>query len=293
MSAPHLDIALHRAGGGEPLVLLHGIGHRWQAWRPVLDRLAEHHDVLAVDLPGFGASPLPPDPPTMAGTVASIAGFLAAELAERPPAGGLSAAELAERPPAGGLSASLGIRRPHVAGNSLGGAIALELAAAGQAASVTALSPAGFATGWERRWALGVLRTHRLTARVPEPVLRHAARSPRLRALCWGMIVGRPELLDPEEAAADARALRDGPGFPSVARAARGYRCACVPPVPVTVAWGTRDRILLPRQARRARALLPDARHVALPGCGHVPMSDAPDLVARLILETTGALRVH
>jgi pimeloyl-ACP methyl ester carboxylesterase len=263
MSAPHVDIALRRAGSGEPLVLLHGIGHRWQAWQPVLDRLAEHHDVLAVDLPGFGCSPLPPDPPTMAGTVASIAGFLA----------------------------SLDIWRPHVAGNSLGGAIALELAAAGQAASVTALSPAGFASGWESRWALGVLRTHRFTARVPEPVLRHAARSPRLRALCWGMIVGRPELLDPEEAAADARALRDGPGFPSVARAARGYRFACVPPVPVTVAWGTRDRILLPRQARRARTLLPDARHVALPGCGHVPMGDAPDLVARLILETTGAIR--
>jgi pimeloyl-ACP methyl ester carboxylesterase len=263
MSAPRPDLALHRTGSGEPLVLLHGIGHRWQAWQPVLDLLAPYHDVLAVDLPGFGASPPAPQAPTMTGTVASVAGFLA----------------------------SLGIRRPHLAGNSLGGAIALELAAAGHAASVTALSPAGFATGWERRWALGVLRTHRFTARVPEPVLRHAARSPRLRALCWGMIVGRPDLLDPEEAAADARALRDGPGFPSVARAARGYRLACVPPVPVTVAWGTRDRILLPRQAERARALLPDARHVALPGCGHVPMGDAPGLVARTILETTGAMR--
>ena len=34
-------------GGGTPLVLLHGIGHRWQAWEPVLDRLALHHDVIA------------------------------------------------------------------------------------------------------------------------------------------------------------------------------------------------------------------------------------------------------
>jgi pimeloyl-ACP methyl ester carboxylesterase len=46
-----------RWGSGPPLVLLHGIGHRLQAWDPVLDRLAAAHDVIAVDLPGFGKSP--------------------------------------------------------------------------------------------------------------------------------------------------------------------------------------------------------------------------------------------
>jgi pimeloyl-ACP methyl ester carboxylesterase len=55
--------------------------------------------------------------------------------------------------------------------------------------------------------------------------------------------------------------------------------------VPVTIAWGARDRILPVRQARVAQRLLPDARHVVLPGCGHVPMSDAPHLVARILLE--------
>ncbi|GIH16503.1 alpha/beta fold hydrolase [Rugosimonospora africana] len=255
-------IASHRVGTGEPLLLLHGIGHRWQAWQPVLDRLAEHHDVLAVDLPGFGASALPDGPVGMRDTVARLHAFVT----------------------------GLGVERPHVAGNSLGGAIALELAAAGLAASVTALSPAGFATPWEVRWALGTLRMHRFTARVPDPVLHRVARSPRLRMLAFGMIVARPGLLDPDVAVADARALRDCPGFPPVARAARGYRFTGDPEVPVTVAWGVKDRILFPRQANRARRGLPGARHLALPGCGHVPMSDAPDLVARIILETTGAL---
>lgn len=258
-------ISLYRAGDGQPLVLLHGIGHRWQAWQPVIGRLAAYHEVIAVDLPGFGGSPLPSGTvATMAGTVASIVELLV----------------------------GLGVARPHVAGNSLGGAIALELAAAGHAASATALSPAGFASGWETLWALSVLRTHRLGARVPDGVLRRAAGTARLRALGWGMIVGRPDLLEPERAVADARALRDGPGFVPVARAARGYRFGGTPPVPVTVAWGTRDRVLLPRQATRAREVLPGARHVALPGCGHVPMGDDPDLVARTILETTGALAV-
>jgi pimeloyl-ACP methyl ester carboxylesterase len=54
--------------------------------------------------------------------------------------------------------------------------------------------------------------------------------------------------------------------------------------VPVTIGWGTRDRLLIPRQAERARAMLPRARHVPLPGCGHIPMSDDPDGVAALLL---------
>jgi len=55
------DVVVERRGTGTPLVLLHGIGHRWQAWQPVLDPLAERHDVIAIDLPGFGGSPTLPD----------------------------------------------------------------------------------------------------------------------------------------------------------------------------------------------------------------------------------------
>jgi pimeloyl-ACP methyl ester carboxylesterase len=43
----------YRAGAGEPLVLLHGIGRHWQMWEPVLPLLTARHDVIAVDLPGF------------------------------------------------------------------------------------------------------------------------------------------------------------------------------------------------------------------------------------------------
>ena len=100
----------------------------------------------------------------------------------------------------------------------------------------------------------------------------------------------QPGRLDLDRLVGDAIALRDGAGFRAVARSANRYAFQGRPSVPVTVAWGTRDRILRPRQADRARERLPDARHVPLPGCGHVPMSDAPDLVARLILQTTGAV---
>jgi pimeloyl-ACP methyl ester carboxylesterase len=181
------------------------------------------------------------------------------------------------------------IDRPHVAGNSLGGAIALELAAAGLAASVTALSPAGFFTRAQRCRSLVVLWTLRATTFLPAPALRFALRSRTLRAMSFAPLLARPSRLRPERAAGDAIAMRRGRGFRPAARATRDYRFTAEPAVPVTIAWGDKDRILPPSQAVRARARLPRAQHVALPGCGHVPMSDDPDLVASTILATTRA----
>lgn len=256
-------VGYDRRGAGEPLVLLHGIGHHRGAWLPVLDRLAAAHDVIALDLPGFGESPAPATPlADMAALVAQVAAFFDA----------------------------LGLARPHVVGNSLGGAIALELAAAGRAASVTALSPAGFCTPREVRWALRVLGTHRLVARLPEPLLRRAIRVAAVRSAAYAMIVARPRRLAAETALADALAMARAPAFRAVARAGRRYAFHGQPSVPVTIAWGDRDRILPYRQAALARERLPAARHVALPGCGHVPMHDDPELVAEVILATARTL---
>jgi pimeloyl-ACP methyl ester carboxylesterase len=54
--------------------------------------------------------------------------------------------------------------------------------------------------------------------------------------------------------------------------------------VPLTIAWGDRDRVTPPAQARRAARLIPGARHVTLTSCGHVPMFDDPQQVAQAIL---------
>ncbi|HKT05184.1 MAG TPA: alpha/beta fold hydrolase [Rugosimonospora sp.] len=258
-----MDIHHDRRGTGEPLVLIHGIGHRWQAWEPVLDRLAEHHEVIAIDLPGFGRSPAPPrgTPRDMPHTVAVLAEFIA----------------------------SSGLGTPHVAGNSLGGGIALELASAGLVRSATALAPAGFFSQADRLRALAILSALRAGTFLPAPVIYRAMRVGAVRAAMLAPIVARPRLLDPERAAGDALALRSR-SFHPVAWAGRTYQFTGAPAVPVTVAWGSRDRILPPRQARLARVRLPRARHETLVGCGHVPMSDAPDRVAELILQTTGAL---
>jgi pimeloyl-ACP methyl ester carboxylesterase len=135
------SINYSREGTGPPLVLLHGIGHHWQAWRPVIDLLAGEFDVIACDSPGFGASAsLPPSiEPTIPAYVDAFEWFFV----------------------------ELGLERPHVAGNSMGGAIALELARRRAVRSACAFSPAGFWTPAERRFcqlSLGAL------AAVPVPV---------------------------------------------------------------------------------------------------------------------------
>lgn len=261
-----IEYVYERRGDGEPLVLLHGIGHRWQAWEPVLDRLAEHHDVIALDLPGFGASPaLPPG-----------------ESYDMPNA----VRRLTE------LFAELDISRPHLAGNSLGGALTLELAARGQARSATAFAPAGFWTARDRAWALRVLTLVRGVGRAPEPVRRLMVGTRAARVISGSVLFGKPSHTDAQVLLGDLASMVASTGFDRVAESGRDYFFAApAPTVPTTVAWGTRDRILWPRQARKAAELLTGARHVSLPGCGHVPMNDDPDLVATTILETCARAR--
>ncbi len=259
---PHTVTLSHtRAGRGEPLLLLHGIGHHRQAWDPVVDILATEREVIAVDLPGFGASPalpggLPHDLPTMNAAL-------------------------------GALCAELEIGRPHVAGNSLGGLLALEMGRAGLARSVTALSPAGFWTQAERRYAFGVLITmRRLAERMPLPLVERLARSAAGRAALTSTIYARPGRRAPEAVVAETLALAGAPAFAETLRAGTTVRFTDdVPGIPVTVAWGAKDRLLIPRQGVRAKQMIPRARLVRLPGCGHVPMNDDPALVARVLLD--------
>ncbi len=185
-----------------------------------------------------------------------------------------------------GLLDELGLDRPHVAGNSLGGRLALEAGAAGRAASVTALSPAGF---WSSDRELGYARTvfgvMQVFGRLLLPYAPVLARSTAGRALLYSAIVARPSRLSPEQAAGDVA------GFVAAAPALNAVLagitvCTAIIPdrVPVTVAWGTRDRLLPQRQVLVARARLPAARILPLPGCGHVPMTDDPGLVADVLL---------
>jgi pimeloyl-ACP methyl ester carboxylesterase len=263
--SPHgprtVTLSYARVGSGEPLLLLHGIGHHRQAWDPVVHLLAAERDVIAVDLPGFGVSPALPDGlrhdlPTMNAAL-------------------------------GALCEALEVERPHVAGNSLGGLLALELGREKLVRSVTALSPAGFWTRAERRYAFIVLRSMRgIARRVPLPLVEGLSRTAAGRTVLTSTIYARPGRRSPDAVVAETLALAQATGFEETLRAGVDLKFTDdIPGVPVTVAWGTQDRLLLRRQGVRARQVIPRARLVRLPGCGHVPMNDDPALVARVILD--------
>jgi pimeloyl-ACP methyl ester carboxylesterase len=258
-----MRLSHQRRGSGPPLVLIHGIGSQWQVWVPVLDSLARERDVIALDLPGFGESlPLLGQAPSVPGLARSVARLLS----------------------------ELGVERPHVAGNSLGGAVALELGRMGAARSVCALSPAGFAKGWEVPYAITSLRITRALARALAPVAGALARSARIRRAFLSQMIRHPERVPPAECADGTRNLGRSPGFRATLGAVRDWSelDAGPPIVPTTIAWGKNDRLLLYRpQSARARAALPAARHVTLTGCGHVPTWDDPEQVQRVLLDAS------
>lgn len=257
--------AIHyeRSGHGEPLLLLHGIGSGLRVWDPVLPWLTPSHDVIAVDLPGHGESSLLDD--GMSPDAASFARVLVDFMDE------------------------LGIETAHLAGNSLGGWTALELAKLGRARSVVCLSPAGL---WRRQtpyYDVVLFRVTRWLARTLLPIAPAFLASPVGRTLFMAHLFGRPWSLPPSAALEVVQTFVHAPGFESTFRATRRERFAGGRQIqaPVTVAWGTRDRVLLPGLARVRAELPPQTRWLTLPGCGHVPTYDDPRLVARTILRTT------
>jgi pimeloyl-ACP methyl ester carboxylesterase len=243
-------------------VLLHGLGHHRRAWDPVLPTLTKMRDVVTVDLPGHGDSP--PLPP---GTVPDLRALLDALLQ---------------------FFTEHGIDRPHVAGNSMGGRLALELAREGHVRSATALAPAGFwKNDLEYAYTRFMLRGIHQIGRTLRPAAPAITRSVLGRSLAFASVRGRPWLLNPQQALHDARALQACAHFHATLAGGTAYEPGPQPGpgVPITIAWGTRDLILPYWQARRARAMLPWARHERLPRCGHVPILDAPRRIATILLE--------
>ncbi len=255
-------LAHERIGEGPPLLLVHGLGHRRQAWYPVVDLLAPHREVILVDLPGHGQSP------AFAPRGRAAKDYLRDELET--------------------FHVELGLDRPHIAGNSLGGLIALEAAVDGRASSVTALSPAGF---WEDEQDFAyierIFRTVVVAAGYSQHVAPLLARTGAGRALMMSWAMAHPSRLSAEAAIGDLRSmLRARPALKNLLGQAYSFDPDGIPDdVRVTIAWGKRDYVLRTYQAGRARQLMPEASHVWLRGCGHVPMSDRPRLIANVLLE--------
>jgi pimeloyl-ACP methyl ester carboxylesterase len=256
-----VSLVFDRAGTGSPLVLIHGLGHRRQGWDAVLPLLTPHREVITLDLPGHG------DSPPLRADGKNAVSVMADEVAD--------------------LLGSLGLDRPHIGGNSLGGALALVLASRGLAASATALSPAGFPNhGYQMVYTRAFFEFALLSGKVLRPVVPALSRSAAGRAALFGLVVARPARLTASQVVADMAGLaKASPAVHAVFTSFEPFADGIADDIPVTIAWGAKDRVLSPANARMARSRLPSARFVSLDGCGHVPMTDDPDLVAKILLD--------
>lgn len=245
-----------RAGSGPPLVLIHGLGGALATWEPVLERLAPYRDVIAVDMPGFGGSDLlPPGTP-----------YSAVEM------GRAITAHLG----------ALGVERAHLAGNSLGAWVALEMAADGNGASVCGISPAGL---WRKPLGPGSYDARRAGKRL-RPLVLAALRTRRGREAVLRSTVARPQNLSAAEAVRWVSGWLDAPAYDAANECMRTlvFERRDDVTVPVTIAWGDRDRLTGPPRPERMPA---HARYLLKEGWGHTPTADDPDGVARLLLEAS------
>jgi len=246
-------------GSGPPLLFVHGLGGCWQNWLENLPDLARDHRVIAVDLPGFGASAMP------AGDV-SVAGY----------------ARTLEV-----LCDALSVDAATVVGNSLGGFVAAELALASpqRVERLVLVSAAGLHIAELRLTrvleALDLTRLDRVVGVYGRWVAAHSgavARRTRLRRLLFAGVARHPEVVPWPLVAEQAQGF-GRPGFMPALRAIATYplrhrlaQIAC----PTLIVWGEKDRLVPVRDASAFEQLIPGSRKIVYPDTGHIPMLERP-----------------
>lgn len=263
MSAPPINV--ERRGSGPPLLLVHGLGASWPSWSPVLAGLAEHREVLALDLPGFGDSPPLPSETTVATLTDAVSDYIGAE----------------------------GLAGIDTVGSSMGARIVLELTRRGVGGDTVALDPGGFWSPGELRYFSTSLRASIALVLRLQPAMPALTGNAAGRTLLLAQFSAAPWRL-PEDVAlhemrsfAAARALHETLGALVNGPLQEGAPLGTTPGR-VTIGWGRQDRVTLPRQAARAQRLFPDARLHWFEHCGHFPVWDQPRETTDLILAMTG-----
>jgi pimeloyl-ACP methyl ester carboxylesterase len=240
-------------GDGPPLLFVHGLSGCWQNWLENLPHFARSHRVVAVDLPGFGASPMPREEISIPG----YARFLE------------------------GVCDALSIDAAAVVGNSMGGYVAAELAIASPQRVERLMLAAAAGITAEHLHRDRIMAGARMVAAVAtRTAARHEwfARRPGLRRMALQFVVRHPDRLSVPL----AHELMEGAGKPGFVPAMQAIvahsiserlpRIAC----PTYVVWGEDDRVIPVRDAKRFGELIPDARVEVWPDTGHVAMLERP-----------------
>src|SRR4051812_9852982 len=249
--------------GDPPVLLLHGLGGNWTAWLETLPALARDRRVIAVDLPGFGASAPGSDGISIPGYARAIERFCA----------------------------RMGLDEVIVAGSSLGGWVAAELTlrAPDLVKGLVLIDAAGMVpTRAERLRAISMMRGAELGAPLAPKFRAAIASRPRLRNLALKYTVSDPSALAADLVYMALPAAPD-PGFGRAFTAARrswsDAWCDQVTEIecPTLIVWGERDSLLSLGQGREWARRIRGSEFRVIPGAGHLPMFERPVLVNGLL----------
>ncbi len=260
-----------RYGNGQPLLLIHGLGGSWKSWMPVLDRLAKHREIIAVDLPGHGKTPPLEGPTTIATLADALTGFIQRN----------------------------GFTGIDTVGSSMAGRLVLEMARRGGVlGSVVSLDPGGFWEGWQRPFFYYSLATSIRLVRGLQFAMPLLTGNAVTRSVLLAQFSARPWKLSPHLALTELRSYTSSPVFDELLYnlaygeeqkgAARGSITK-----PLVIGWGRQDRVCFPSQANKALHLFPDAHLYWFNKCGHFPHWDKPAETAALILRATTPAKVE
>lgn len=270
-----LDIFYRRAGeGGEAVILIHGAGsaHSGFTWKHTLPALGARFRAVAPDLPGYGLSAGPDwEAPGMGSPLAYHIDFIP---------------RLLDR---------LGLERAHLVGNSMGGGLSLGVALAypERVRSLSLIDSYGLGTQMP-----GGIFTYALS-RLPyfNDLLRLVLiRSRFLVKLGLRQLLAHPARISEElvdDAWESVRMKLDHPAWLAFQRhefTPRGLRTCYLDRLkeircPVLIVHGADDRLLPARHSREAHHLLPHSRLELIPGCGHLPSREHPEILNTLLIE--------
>ncbi len=263
-----------RDGDREPIVFVHGLSGQWQNWLENIPRLALERRVVALDLPGFGLSPLPSERITIPGYGRCVEA----------------------------LCEQLGLGAVALVGNSMGGFIAAEVAIQQPARveRLTLVSAAGISTSAVA--AAPVLTVGRGLAALTTygiPRQRAVARRPRARHWALALVARHPSLLKPDFAYEGFITGAAKPGFLDALRACLEYDVReRLPEIgcPTLVVWGENDAVIPVADAHYFERLIPDSRKLLMRDTGHVSMAERPQAFNDALLgflAETGAAEEH
>ena len=191
-------------GTGRTLLLIHGLGGSWQSWSTVLNPLSASRKVIAVDLPGHGATLAESDSGTFDGLVGSVERYMV----------------------------EAGLSGVDVVGSSMGARIALELARRGLVGNVVALDPGGFWRGWERTFFRTTIGASGRLLRAIRPSLPALSRNAASRTALLAQLSARPWALDGETVATELEGLSKTPTFDALVRSLATGPEQSGPPLP-------------------------------------------------------------